>query len=82
MNLFKPSQWPYWHHYLIRIQWKRWLAPAILFIPYLASLLWLLKKGLLWLVQIMLAPIVMGLILGALTWLLAKLEFRVSTRRR
>ena len=82
MNLFTPRHWPYWHHLLIRSQWRRWLAPTLLIIPYVASLIWLQHQGLIWLVQIMLAPLVMGLVIGLVTWRLARLEYRASISRR
>lgn len=82
MTLFTPRRWPFWHHQLIRLQWRRWLVPTLLMLPYLASLVWLLEQGLVWLVQIMLAPLGMGLLLGLLTWVLARLEFRRSIWRR
>ena len=76
MSLFTPRHWPFWHHQLIRLQWRRWLVPTLLMLPYLASLIWLQHQGLVWLVQIMMAPLVMGLVIGMMTWLLARLEFR------
>ena len=82
MSLFTPRRWPFWHHQLIRLQWRRWLVPTILMLPYGASLIWLQSQGLIWLVQIMLAPLVMGLIIGLITWILARLEYRASTWRR
>ena len=50
-------------------------------LPYAASLIWLQQQGLVWLVQIMLAPLVMGLVIGLMTWLLARLEFRGAKGR-
>ena len=82
MSLFTPRRWPFWHHQLIRLQWRRWLVPTLLMLPYGASLIWLQSQGLIWLVQIMLAPLVMGLIIGLITWLLARLEYRASIWRR
>ena len=81
MALFTSRQWPFWHHQLIRSQWRRWLLPTLLMLPYAASLIWLQQQGLVWLVQIMLAPLVMGLVIGLMTWLLARLEFRGAKRR-
>ena len=40
MSLFKPRSWPFWHHQLIRLQWRRWLVPTLLMLPYAASLIW------------------------------------------
>ena len=82
MSLFTPRRWPFWHHQLIRLQWRRWLVPTLLMLPYGASLIWLQSQGLIWLVQIMLAPLVMGLIIGVITWILAWLEYRSSMWRR
>ena len=82
MSLFTPRRWPFWHHQLIRLQWRRWLVPTLLMLPYGASLIWLQSQGLIWLVQIMLAPLVMGLIIGLITWMLARLEYRASIWRR
>ncbi len=69
-------------HWLICSRWQRWLLPALCAVPYLASLLWLLLRGQIWIVQIMLSPILMLFILAALTWLLARLEFRMTRRTR
>lgn len=82
MSLFTPRRWPFWRHQLIRLQWRRWLVPALLMLPYCASLIWLQSQGLIWLVQIMLAPLVMGLVLGLITWMLAWLEYRSYVRKR
>ena len=82
MSLFTPRRWPFWHHQLIRLQWRRWLVPTLLMLPYGASLIWLQHQGLIWLVQIMLAPLVMGLVVGLITWMLARLEYRASLWRR
>ena len=82
MSLFTPRSWPFWHHQIIRSQWRRWLIPTLLMLPYVASLIWLHQQGLIWLVQIMLAPLVMGLVIGLITLLLARLEYRASLWRR
>ena len=82
MSLFTPRHWPFWHHQLIRLQLRRWLVPVLLMLPYAASLIWLQHQGLVWLVQIMLAPLVMGLVIGLITWLLARLEYRASLWKR
>ena len=48
--------------------------------PYLASILWLVGKGQVWIAGVMLSPaLVLALLIG-LTWLLARLEFRGSWR--
>ena len=52
MSLFTPRRWPFWHHQLIRSQWRRWLLPTLLMLPYGASLIWLQSQGLIWLVQL------------------------------
>ena len=61
-------------HGLIRSRWKRWLGPTLGAVPYTASLLWLLLRGQGWVMQIMMAPLLMMLILGLLTWGLARLN--------
>lgn len=81
-NFVSPRSWPFWHHQLIRLQWRRWLLPLLCAMPYGLSLLWLGQQGLLWLVQIMLAPLLMAVVIGALTWFLARLEFRGTRRPR
>ena len=82
MALFPPSHPAYWRNVWIRLQLKRWLLPFLCAVPYLASLLWLLSMGLAWLVQIMLAPLLMALIVGISTWTLARQEFGRSTKTR
>ena len=67
-------------HWLIRSRWQRWLLPVLCAVPYLLSLLWLLTRGQVWIVQIMLSPLVMLLMIAALTWWLAVLEFRLVRR--
>ena len=49
--------------------------------PYLVILLWLLSRGLVWVAQVLLAPLVMGGVLAGMTLWLAKQEFRNSLRR-
>ncbi len=68
-------------HLLIRSHWKRWLLPVICLIPYFGSLVWLVSSQLFWVAQIMLAPLVLGLLLALLTILLALVEFRGALRR-
>lgn len=63
-------------HRLIISRWKRWLLPSLCALPYLASIVWLIVLGELWIAQVLLAPLLMGLMLGALTLWLAKQEFR------
>jgi predicted PurR-regulated permease PerM len=45
-------------------------------VPYGASILWLLLLGQAWIAQVLLAPLLMAVLLGALTWWLAQREFR------
>ena len=63
-------------HFWIRSRWRRWSVPVLCALPYLGSLIWLLLRGQVWIVQIMLAPLLMGALLAALTLLLSHLEFR------
>jgi hypothetical protein len=67
-------------HLWIRLRLSRWLAPALCAVPYLASILWLVTKGQLWIAGVMLSPALVLTLLIALTWLLARLEFRGSWR--
>jgi len=69
-------------HLLITSRWQRWLFPAICIVPYLAILVWLLSRGLFWVAQVLLAPLLMGAVLAALTLALAKAEFRSRLRKR
>ena len=69
-------------HGLIRSRWRQWLAPALCAVPYLASLVWLLQRGQLWIVQIMITPLLMMAVLALLTWWLARLEFRLQRSSR
>ena len=50
--------------------------------PYLVILIWLLIRGLIWVSQILLAPLLMGAVLALLTFWLAKSEFRTQLRKR
>lgn len=45
-------------------------------------MLWLLLKGQVWVVQIMITPLLMMAVLALLTWWLARLEFRLQRRSR
>ena len=69
-------------HLLITSRWQRWLFPTLCIIPYLYILLWLLSRGLIWVAQVLLAPLLMAAVLGVMTLWLAKLEFRTSLRKR
>ena len=53
---------------------KKWSLPLFVFSALLVFVFSL--KGLFWIVQIMLAPVLMTLLLCLLTFVLAKLEFR------
>jgi hypothetical protein len=63
-------------HAWIRSRWRRWLPPLVCAVPYGASILWLLLLGQAWIAQVLLAPLLMAVLLGALTWWLAQREFR------
>jgi hypothetical protein len=45
-------------------------------LPYLAALLWLVARQQIWIAQVLLAPLLMGLLLAMLTVWLARQEFR------
>ena len=49
---------------------------TFVFFALLTFLLWLSLKGLFWIVQIMLAPVLMTFLLFLLTFILARLEFK------
>ena len=61
---------------LIRSRYRKWILPFVCAIPYLFSYFWLLARGQAWISNTLLAPIVMGLLLGLLTLILARCEFR------
>ena len=63
-------------HLWIRSRWRRWSIPVLCAVPYIGSLLWLLLRGQVWIVQIMVAPLLMGALLAALTLFLSHLEYR------
>ena len=63
-------------HIWIRSRFHRWIVPVVCAVPYIGSMLWLLLRGQVWIVQIMLAPLVMAGLLAGLTVLLSYLEFR------
>ena len=65
-------------HWFIISRWQRWLFPVVCCIPYLAILGWLLISGLFWVAQVLLAPLLMGAVLAALTLWLARQEFRTK----
>lgn len=64
-----------WHRFLIKLKWRSWLAPVICSIPYLASIFWLLYFSQSWIAIVLLVPALMMLLIGIMTWILAKLEF-------
>lgn len=76
------SIWIRLRHLLIMSRWQRWLFPALCIVPYLAILLWLLTRGLIWVSQVLLAPLLMGAVLALLTLWLARAEFRTRLRKR
>ena len=76
------SLWIRLRHVLITSRWQRWLFPALCIVPYLAILIWLLSRGLIWVAQVLLAPLLMGAVLALLTLWLARAEFRTRLRKR
>ena len=68
-------------HFVITSRWQRWLFPACCAVPYLGILLWLLSRGLIWVAQVLLAPLVMGGVLAGMTLWLAQQEFRTHFRK-
>ena len=78
----KLSLWIRLRHLLITSRWQRWLFPALCIVPYLAILIWLLSRGLIWVSQVLLAPLLMGAVLALLTLWLARAEFRTRLRKR
>ena len=74
--------WTRFRHVLITSRWQRWLFPTLCVIPYLSILIWLLSRGLIWVSQVLLAPLLMGAVLAVLTLGLAKAEFRTDLRKR
>ena len=69
-------------HLVITSRWQRWLFPTICILPYLAILGWLLSRGLIWIAQVLLAPLLMGAVLGLMTLGLAMAEFNTHLRKR
>ena len=76
------SYWIRLRHLLIVSRWQRWLFPTLCIIPYLSILIWMLSRGLIWVSQMLLAPLLMGAVLGLMTLWLAKAEFRTHLRKR
>ena len=71
-----------WQRLLIRLRWRHWLGPAICAVPYVASILWLLNFSQTWIALVMLVPALLMLVLGLLTWILARLELYGRLRHR
>ena len=69
-------------HWFIKSRWQRWLFPVVCCVPYLAILSWLLMRGLFWVSQVLLAPLLMGAVLACLTLWLARQEFRTRLPSR
>ena len=69
-------------HWFIISRWQRWLFPVICCVPYLGILAWVLSRGLFWVAQVLMAPLLMGAVLAALTVWLARQEFRTHLPRR
>lgn len=65
-----------WRHRLIRSRWQRWWFPSLCALPYLFSIAWLLQLKQQWIVGVLLAPLAMGAVIAAITWVLARQEFR------
>ena len=62
-------------HRWILLQWRRWAIPCLCAIPYFGSILWLIYRGLLWVAGVLLAPLLMGIAVIALTWWLERKSF-------
>ena len=71
-----------WQRIAIRLRWRRWLGPAICALPYFASVLWLLSFSQTWIALVMLVPALLMVVLGLLTWVLARIELYGRLRRR
>ena len=69
-------------HWFIVSRWQKWLFPAICCIPYLVILSWVMMSGLFWVAQVLIAPLLMGAVLGGLTLWLARQEFRTHLPSR
>lgn len=63
-------------HQMIRSRWQRWLFPVGCCVPYGLSLAWLVHIGQLWIVIVLLAPLLMGMVIAVITLWLAHKEFR------
>lgn len=71
-----------WQRLLIRMRCRRWIGPAICAIPYVSSVIWLFKFSQVWIALVLLVPALLMVVLCALTWVLARLEFYGHLRRR
>lgn len=74
------SVWARLRHRWILCQWRRWAVPVLCAVPYFGSILWLIQRDLLWVAGVLLAPLLMGLVVIALTWWLERQEFRRPKR--
>ena len=68
--------------FLIRSRWRRWLAPLLCSLPYIASIIWLMTYSQLWIAMVMLVPAFLIIAIALLTWILARIEFSGRLRRR
>ena len=66
----------------IRLRWRKWVGPVICAIPYFGSIVWLFHFSQAWIAITMLIPAVLIIIIGVLTWSLARIEFYGSLNRR
>ncbi|MCT0250839.1 hypothetical protein [Synechococcus sp. CS-197] len=73
--ILRLSPWRRLRHGLIRSRWRRWFLPSLCALPYVASIVWLLLLGEGWIAQVLLAPLLMGSLLGLLSLWLAREEF-------
>ena len=62
-------------HWFIISRWQKWLFPVVVVSPIWRSLSGCMR-GLFWVAQVLLAPLLMGAVLAALTLWLARQEFR------
>ena len=72
----------FWHRIGIRLRWRRWIAPLICAVPYLLSILWLLRFSQAWIAVVLMVPAFLMMVLGLLTWTLARIELYGSWRSR
>jgi hypothetical protein len=67
-------------HRWILLRVRHWIGPALCALPYLASIVWLLLRSQPWIATLMLAPVLLMVLMGAITLALARLEFNGSLR--